>query len=64
MRNVMNKKQRVMKKGCKKHLMKEKKTMFFMREIFFLKKKNGRFFGTQKRDKTNKRSICSQKFWD
>ena len=37
-------KQKVMKKRCKKHLMKEK-NVFHKREFFFEKKKNGRFFG-------------------
>ena len=39
-------KQKVMEKGCKKHLMKEKKRMFFMREIFLKEKtKKEDFFG-------------------
>ena len=57
-------KQKVMKQRCKKHLMKEEKRMFFMRDIFLRKKtpkKTEDFFGKYKRDKTNNRSLCSQK---
>ena len=40
----MNKKQKVMKKGRKKHLMKEKKENVFHERVFFEQQKNGRFF--------------------
>ena len=57
-------KQKVMNKGCKKHLMKEKKRMFFMREFFFWtkQKKNGRFFRKiQTRSKKQKVSLFAKK---
>ena len=58
-------KQKVMNKGCKKHLMKEKKRMFFMREFFFEQnKKNGRFFRKiQTRSKKQKVSLFAQNAW-
>ena len=63
MRNVMNKNKEWWTKDARNTWWK-KKRMFFMWEIFFNNKKTGDFFGTQKRDKTNKRSLCSQKFLD
>ena len=47
-------KQKVMNKGCKKHLMKEKKNVFLER-FFFLNKKTEDFF-RKKRDK-NKQKV-------
>ena len=45
--------------------MKEKKRTCFTREIlsFLQKEEEEDFFEKKKRDKTNKRSVCSQKCW-
>ena len=54
-------KQKVMKKGCKKHVVKEKKCFY---ERDFLKQKSDFFREIKKEIKTNKKSICSQQCLD